>query len=127
MKRCAVLWLFFSTLGTAAPVCALEPSDKPSDWLEAPDKPWDCKEGRSSASKATTRLKPQEAIRLASVAAKKRGVDLSTYKLSSICFDGTGKRGTWSVFFIGRQLRPGNHFLVFVQDATGAAEYMPGE
>jgi hypothetical protein len=68
-----------------------------------------------------------EAIALASTAAKKEGLDLAKFRQSSVCFDAAQERGSWVVFFDGRQPRPGNHFLVEVRDDSGATEVMPGQ
>jgi len=89
------------------------------------EEPWNCDADRSSVSRATTRLKPREVIRLASVATKKRGVDLGKFKQSTICF--SEMRATWTVFFEGLVPGPGIHFLLWVNDKNGEAEYMPGE
>lgn len=89
--------------------------------------PFDCEVGRDSISTAKKRLKPHEVIDLAVAAAKKQGIDLAKYKfnMSSICF--SGPQLEWTVFFEGREYLPGNHFLVWVQDKSGVAVYMPGE
>ena len=91
------------------------------------DQPWDCVAGRGSPAKGKPRLKPGEVIALASKQAKKDGIDLSRFRQSSICFGEKQAHGEWTVFFDGRELRPGNYFLVWVRDDTGAAKYMPGE
>jgi len=108
--------LLIATLVAALPIAAAEP-----------DQPWDCALGRAYASKAETHLKPKEAIALASKAAKKEGLDLAKFRQSTICFDATKTGGQWTVFYDGRELRLGNHFLVWVRDDTGATKYMHGE
>ena len=94
---------------------------------EPADQPWDCAVGRGAVAKGEPRLTPKEAIALASKAARKQGINLAQFRQSSICFDASRERGQWTVFFDGRELRPGNHFLVWVQDDSGATQYMPGE
>src|SRR5213075_2341381 len=94
---------------------------------ESSEQPWDCAVGRGSTAKGKPRLTPKEAIVVASSAAEKKGVKLGQFRQSSICFDASRGQGQWTVFFEGRELRLGNHFLVWVRDDTGAAEYMRGE
>ncbi len=86
---------------------------------------WDCRVGPKSLSTAATRLRTSEAISLAMSAAKKQGWHLDNYRPSSICFDAS--KHQWTVFFEGRVLLPGIHFLVWVEDSTGATKIMPGE
>lgn len=117
MKHRAKGLLLIAALVAALPVSAAEP----------PDQPWDCVLGRAYVSKAATRLKPKEAIALASKAAKKEGLDLAKFRQSTICFDAIKTGGEWTVFYDGRELRVGNHFLVWVRDDTGATKYMHGE
>lgn len=88
---------------------------------------WDCVAGRTSISKAATRLKASEAIALASTAARNQGIELSKFRQSSVCFDGSMEPGLWTVFFEGREPRLGNHFLVWVKDDTGTTKVMFGE
>ena len=117
MKRREIASLLSTALLVAPSVAAAEP----------PDQPWDCVLGRAHVSKAATRLKPKEAIALASKTAKKQGLDLAKFRQSTICFDATKKGGEWTVFYDGRELRLGNHFLVWVRDDTGGTQYMHGE
>jgi len=116
MRHTAKL-LFITMLGTSVPGLAAELSERP----------WDCVVGRTSVSKEVTRLKPSEAIALASAAAKKHGFDLAKFRQSSICFNASKGPGQWTVFFDGREVRLGNHFLVWVRDDTGATEIMLGQ
>jgi FPC/CPF motif-containing protein YcgG len=117
MRHGAKWLLFITILGASLPDFAAEPSELP----------WDCAAGRASVSKGAKRLKVTEAIALASTAAKKKGFDLARFQQSSICFDTSKERGSWVVFFDGREPRPGNHFLVEVRDDTGATDVMPGQ
>lgn len=111
-------WLMFLTvLGASMPGSATEASGRP----------WDCVAGRTTESKAPARLKPSEVIALASAAAKKRGYDLAKIRQSSICFDASHKRASWTVFFDVRDGVPVSHFRIWVRDDTGAAKLMPGE
>lgn len=117
MKHHAKALLLIAALVGSLPNLGAQPSSTP----------WDCALGRGSVSKVATHLKPKEAIALASRAAKKKGLDLTKFRQSSICFDATKEGGEWTVFYDGRELRIGNHFLVWVRDDTGATKYMHGE
>ena len=117
MVRDAKSWLLVAMLGVSAPFVAAQSSDQP----------WDCEKGLTWASGAATRLKPTEAIAIASEAAKKNGTDLAKYRQSSVCFDVSKDRGRWTVFFDGIEPKPGNHFLVWVRDDNGGAKIMGGE
>ena len=117
MVHSANRWLLATMFAMSWPILAAEPADQP----------WDCDKGLTWPSSARTRLKPSEAIAIASKAAKGQGTDLSRYRLSSICFSALKDKGSWTVFFDGLKAQPGNHFLVWVRDDTGATIIMPGE
>lgn len=87
---------------------------------------WNCEKGRSFPSKAVTQLKLADVVALASAAAKKEGWNLAEYRHSSTCFS-SRRYPEWTVFFEGLELRPGNHFSVWVRDDTKATRIMPGE
>jgi hypothetical protein len=79
----------------------------------------------STTRSDTTRLNQAEVVRIALEVATKRGYRLSDYKDPQVHYEFTRK--TWSVFYDGKVPLPGHHFLVWVDDQTGAARVMPGE
>ena len=83
--------------------------------------------GFTSAADAPTRLAEAEVIRIASAAAEKKGFRLKDYKAPRVHYEFTKKDKSWTVFYDGKVSSPGNHFLVWINDQTGAATVMPGE
>jgi hypothetical protein len=81
----------------------------------------------ASTTSDTTRLNQAEVVRIAVEAAAKHGYRLSDYKDPQVHYEFTRKDKTWSVFYDGKVPLPGHHFLVWVDDQTGAARMMPGE
>jgi len=68
-----------------------------------------------------------EVVRIAAGAATKYGYRLADYKDPQAHYEFTRKDRTWSVFYEGKVPMPGHHFLVWVNDRTGAARVVPGE
>ncbi len=68
-------------------------------------------------------LSNAEVIRLAEATAVRNGEHLTNYEQPELRFELDD--GTWSVFFIGKDPKPGNHFLVVVS-VTGGTRYVPG-
>jgi hypothetical protein len=72
-------------------------------------------------------LKVDEVIQIANMAAQEAGYNLSEFKKPKAYF-GLGKKDqTWTVFYDGKILKHGNHFLVWVNDITRKTQVMPGE
>lgn len=101
-------------LGTSAPVLAQQQNQI-----------WDCVAGRDTPSEVEKRLTISDAVTRASRTAEANNVDLTKFQQSSICFDAIEK--SWTVFFEGREPRPGNHFMVLVHDTDDVTKFMPGE
>ena len=72
------------------------------------------------------RLSAADAIRIAKQEAEHQGVDLGRYKEPEAHYEFTRKDRSWFVFFDGRVPMPGNHFSVYVDDRTGAAQFHGG-
>jgi hypothetical protein len=72
------------------------------------------------------RLAETDVIRIAGEAAVKRGFRLADFKAPEV-HPAVSRGGTWTLFYEGKTPRPGNHFLVWVTDQSGAAQVMPGE
>lgn len=64
----------------------------------------------------------QQAIAAANQAATAKGWTLSQYQSPSAALSG----GLWSVLYKGVSLRPGDHFLVTVNDQSGATQVIAG-
>ena len=89
---------------------------------------WDCSRGRTFPASEKHRLKPADVIEIATAEAKRRGVPLSKYRRSSMCFDALDRDAHWTVFFESRNNppAPGDHFSVVISDQTRGAEFLPG-
>ena len=82
----------------------------------------------SEAVMDTARRKPQQILHIAQDLAKTKGYALHEYLEVKIDFDPQDKKHPWTVFFDHNPpARPGEHFLVWVDDATGEAQLMTGE
>jgi hypothetical protein len=81
----------------------------------------------SDAKVDGARLSQAQVVRIAAEAATKHGYRLADYKDPEAHYQFTRKDKTWSVFYDGKVPTPGNHFLVVIDDQTGAARVMPGE
>jgi hypothetical protein len=68
-----------------------------------------------------------DVVRVANQAAEVAGYHLTDYKEPQVHFEFTDKNHTWTVFYDGKVLVPGNHFLVLVNDRTKTARVMAGE
>jgi hypothetical protein len=68
-------------------------------------------------------LEADDAITSAKAPAAAQGWDLTEYEEPVAQLEG----GSWVVRFEGREPRPGNHLVVLVDAATGAAEVWPGK
>lgn len=66
-------------------------------------------------------------IDLANREAAHQGRDLAKYEKPKAEYEFTKKDRTWTVFYEGKEMYPGNHFLVWVEDSTGKCQLMPGE
>jgi hypothetical protein len=64
----------------------------------------------------------RQATDAATTHAEHEGWNLGDYEEPTASLDA----GFWTVDFAGREPRPGNHFLVLVNDATGETELVPG-
>ena len=65
----------------------------------------------------------QEAINLARDFASQQGYDVERYEPTANHSD-----GEWHVFFLGQDLRPGNFFSVYVDEASATVrELIPGK
>ncbi len=84
---------------------------------------WSEEKGKSDGA----RLSKAEAIRIAQKEAAKRGYRLSRYEAPHARYEFTRKDKSWTIFYDGKVPKPGNHFLVWVDDRTGEARVMPGE
>jgi hypothetical protein len=69
----------------------------------------------------------EEVIKIANAEAVSKGIDLSKYEEPEAEFEVVGKEWKWTVSYEGKVKAPGNHFLVWVEDSDGSAEYMAGE
>jgi hypothetical protein len=79
-----------------------------------------------SQCKSGASLSELEAISIANSAAAEAGADLSTFKPPKAFFQYVEKDCTWSVFYDGIKPRPGNHFLVVVDDKTRQTTFVGG-
>ena len=75
----------------------------------------------------TPRMAQAEVVRAAGQAGEAAGYRLADYKEPEVHFEFTEKDRTWSVFYEGRVARPGNHFLVVIDDKTAATRVAPGK
>lgn len=66
-------------------------------------------------------------INLANQKATQEGFDLTKYDTPHAEYDSTAKEQEWTVFYEGKIKKPGNHFLVWVNDDNGNCELMRGE
>jgi hypothetical protein len=74
----------------------------------------------------TPRMTQPEVVRVAGQAGEAVGYSLTHYKEPEAHFEFTDKDRTWSVFYEGRELLPGNHFLVVIDDRTKATKVIDG-
>ncbi len=81
----------------------------------------------SDAKADGARLSQAQVVRIAAEAATKHGYRLADYKDPEAHYQFTRKDKTWNVFYDGKVPTPGNHFLVEIDDQTGAARVMPGD
>jgi len=90
---------------------------------------WDCSRGRKFPASEAHHLQPADVAKIATTEARRRRVDLSKYRQSSMCFDALDRDAQWTVFFdsLRSPPAPGDHFSVVVSDTTSAAEFWPGE
>ena len=74
-------------------------------------------------------LTKSQVIKVARTEARKEGFDLNKYDLKAVDYANTGERvQTWTVSFYGKPpTRPGDHFLIWVDDRTLDAKLMRGE
>jgi hypothetical protein len=72
-------------------------------------------------------LSRDKAVRLADDAALKKGYSLVDFLPPRVFYQFLKKDRTWSIFYEGKVAKPGNHFLVVVDDRTRAAQVLPGE
>jgi len=71
-------------------------------------------------------LTKSQAVLAASQAGQAAGYCLADYEDPDAHFELSDKDRTWSVFYQGRVLRPGNFFLVVVDDRTTATRVVAG-
>jgi len=71
-------------------------------------------------------LTKSQAVLAASQAGQAAGYSLGDYEDPDVYFELSDKDRTWSVFYQGRVLRPGNFFLVVVDDRTTATRVVAG-
>ena len=75
----------------------------------------------------TAQLSEDEVIRISNRAAEREGLRLADYGAPEVHFEFTSPDKTWTVFYEDKIGRPGHHFLVVVDDATGKPQVMHGE
>lgn len=80
-----------------------------------------------AASSHASKLSRAQVLRLAERAAKREGYTISDYRAPTIQFESIHQDHTWTVFYMGRALYPGNHFWVVVDDRTQKTVIMGGE
>ncbi|WP_371281817.1 hypothetical protein [Dokdonella sp.] len=71
-------------------------------------------------------LSEKEVVAIANQAAQDSGADLSQFLTPEAHFEYVAKDFTWAVFYRGVEPAIGNHFLVVVNDRTGAAQLSGG-
>jgi hypothetical protein len=73
------------------------------------------------------RLSQAQAISIAKKAAERAGYRLTDYEEPRANYEFTKKNKKWSAFFVGRDPKPGNHFLIWIDDQTEKTEVIPGQ
>ena len=75
----------------------------------------------------TQRMTTSEVVRLAGTAATAAGFRLSDYREPDVRWELADRNRTWTVFYEGKVLLPGHHFLIVIDDQTGSTLVMRGQ
>jgi hypothetical protein len=80
-----------------------------------------------AAHAAEATLSAAEVTLIANKAAVAAGHKLSFFQQPRLRYERTQERSTWVVSYEGKELKLGNHFLVFVEDPSKHARVVGGE
>ena len=73
-----------------------------------------------------THLSEAEAVRIASNAAIREGRNLADYQPPLALYSRSKTEDSWAVSFKGKSQKPGDHFVVQVDDRTGWTRFFAG-
>ena len=72
-------------------------------------------------------MSPDDAILAAMEFCEREGIDLSAHNVPRMTCNTLDRDRLWCILYDGRRRIPGDHFMLLLNDDTGAVEYVPGE